>query len=183
MPPPLHLGATTRRACWCVRVRAVVRSERRRSSGSARHTHRPARPSRLRRWEARHGATRGAAEHPPRAAGEGVARSKLVVHQRLGGRARPPACAQRRAGCSSQAAQADGCQAGGKCGAGSNGREATSSARWTAVSTDTTRARRIDRCCSPCGRCVRRAPNGGVSSSARVPAVRRRDQAAPLSRS
>ena len=111
MPPPLHLGATTsvtRRACWCVRVRAVVRSERRRSSGSARHTHRPARPSRLRRWEARHGATRGAAEHPPRAAGEGVARSKLVVHQRLGGRARPRACAQRRVGCSSHAAQLTG---------------------------------------------------------------------------
>ena len=111
MPPPLHLGATTsvtRRTCWCVRVRAVVRSERRRSSGSARHTHRPARPSRLRRWEARHGATRGAAEHPPRATGEGVARSKLVVHQRLGGRARPPACAQRRVGCSSQAAQLTG---------------------------------------------------------------------------
>ena len=45
-------------------------------------------------------------EHPPRTAGEGVARSKLVVRQRLGGRARPPACAQRRAGCNSQAAQA-----------------------------------------------------------------------------
>ena len=170
MPPPLHLGATTRRTCWCVRVRAVLRSERRRSSGSARHTHRPARPSRLRRWEARHGATRGAAEHPPRAAGEGVARSKLVVHQRLGGRARPPACAQRRVGCSSQAAQLTGARLEASVGLVRTAERPPSSARWTAVSTDTTRARRSDRCCSPCGRCVRRAPNGGVSSSARVPA-------------
>ena len=102
-----------------VRVRAAVCSEGRRPSGSACHMHRPARPSSsttgsLSGWQG--------VEHPPRTAGEGVARSKLVVRQRLGGRARPPACAQRRAGCNSQAARADGCQAGGKCGDGSNGR-------------------------------------------------------------
>ena len=86
-----------------VRVRAAVCSEGRRPSGSACHMHRPARPSSsttgsLSGWQG--------VEHPPRTAGEGVARSKLVVRQRLGGRARPPACAQRRVGCNSQAAQA-----------------------------------------------------------------------------
>ena len=118
----LHLGvpSSVTRSTWrYVRVRAAVRSEGRRPSGSACHMHRPARPSSsttgsLSGWQG--------VEHPPRTAGEGVARSKLVVRQRLGGRARPPACAQRRAGCNSQAARADGCQAGGKCGDGSNGR-------------------------------------------------------------
>ena len=95
--------SVTRSTWWYVRVRAAVRSEGRRPSGSACHMHRPARPSSsttgsLSGWQG--------VEHPPRTAGEGVARSKLVVRQRLGGRARPPACAQRRAGCNSQAAQA-----------------------------------------------------------------------------
>ena len=102
----LHLGvpSSVTRSTWrYVRVRAAVRSEGRRPSGSACHMHRPARPSSsttgsLSGWQG--------VEHPPRTAGEGVARSKLVVRQRLGGRARPPACAQRRAGCNSQAAQA-----------------------------------------------------------------------------
>ena len=95
--------SVTRSTWWYVRVRAAVRSEGRRPSGSACHMHRPARPcssttGSLSGWQG--------VERPPRTAGEGVARSKLVVRRRLGGRARPPACAQRRAGCNSQAAQA-----------------------------------------------------------------------------
>ena len=95
--------SVTRSTWWYVRVRAAVRSEGRRPSGSACHMHRPARPcssttGSLSGWQG--------VERPPRTAGEGVACSKLVVRQRLGGRARPPACAQRRAGCNSQAAQA-----------------------------------------------------------------------------
>ena len=85
-----------------VRVRAAVRSEGRRPSGSACHMHRPARPT----GSSTTGSGWQGVERPPRTAGEGVARSKLVVRQRLGGRARPPACVQRRAGCNSQAAQA-----------------------------------------------------------------------------
>ena len=94
--------SVTRSTWWYVRVRAAVRSEGRRPSGSAGHMHRPARPT----GSSTTGSGWQGVERPPRTAGEGVARSKLVVRQRLGGRARPPACAQRRAGCNSQAAQA-----------------------------------------------------------------------------
>ena len=94
--------SVTRSTWWYVRVRAAVRSEGRRPSGSAGHMHRPARPT----GSSTTGSGWQGVERPPRTAGEGVARSKLVVRQRLGGRARPPACAQQRAGCNSQAAQA-----------------------------------------------------------------------------
>ena len=105
LPPAPWCAESVTRSTWrYVRVRAAVRSEGRRPSGSACHMHRPARPT----WSSTTGSLSGwqGVEHPPRTAGEGVARSKLVVRQRLGGRARPPACAQRRAGCNSQAAQA-----------------------------------------------------------------------------
>ena len=59
-------------------------------------------------------------------------------------------------------------------------REAATSAWQAVVSVVTGRARRSGRCCSPGGRCVRQSPIGGVSSSERVPRVRRRGEAAPL---
>ena len=87
-------------------------------------------------------------DHHPRTAGESVARSELVMRQRLGGRARPPAALS-----DGQAAARQAAQAGARLESGSSGREATASTQWTAVSADTTRARRIDRRCSHCSRC------------------------------
>ena len=75
-----------------------------------------------------------------------------------------------------------GCQAGGKPEASTNGREAATSAWQAVLSAGTGRAPRIGQCCSPGGRCVRQSPTGGVSSSERVPRVRRRGEAAPLGR-
>ena len=73
-------------------------------------------------------------------------------------------------------------QAGGKAEASTNGREAATSVWQADVSAGTRRARRTGQCCSPCRRCLRRSPIGGVSSSERVPRVRRRGEAAPLGR-
>ena len=73
-------------------------------------------------------------------------------------------------------------RAGGKAEARTNGREAATSVWQAAVSAGTRRAPRTGQCCSPCGRCLRRSPIGGVSSSERVSRVRRRGEAAPLGR-
>ena len=126
------LPGIMRSTSWYVRVRAAARSERRRPSGSACHM-----PSSSTTGSVS-GGTMPPTDHPPRTAGEGVARSELVMRQRLLGQARLPACAQRRA-FYSQAAHA------ARLEPGSNSREATASTRWTTVSTGTTRARRIDR--------------------------------------
>ena len=151
------------------------RSERRRPS--ARHVHRPARPS-----SSTIGSVSGwhdATHRPPSTHGRGECSTQRAGDAPTPGRASTPAsCAQRRAGCSPSSC-AGWCQA--------------------EVWFERPRGHREH----PVDCCIRRhhksasyrsmmltlqsmqhrVPIGGVSSSARVPRARRRDQAAPLGRS
>ena len=108
--------------------------------------------------------------------------SGQAARRRLRERARSPTPVAWQAAPARAGIDAEG-RAGGKAGASTNlGREAATSVWQAAVPAGTRRARRIGQCCSPCGQCLRWPPIGGVSSSERVPRVRRRGEAAPLGR-
>ena len=153
----------------------------RRPSASARRARSPPPGSNTGRvaWATR-GDAAPTARAPTRTAGRGVApAAKRRADASESERALPRR--QLLTGSSSTGIDAEG-RAGGKAEASTNGRDAATSAWQAAVSAGTRRAPRIGQCCSTCGRCLRRSPIGGVSSSERVPRVRRRGEAAPLGR-